>query len=254
MAASGDLAVSGTVEPGASLSSGSHVTVGRGVIGRKTRVTAGGQIRAQFAQEATLAASGDILLGHSAYCAQLRAEGSVVVSRSSSGRGGIVGGETWARDRIRTCTAGTHGGTRTCLITGLDGGSAREMDRLTRAIEVLSEHVHGSLERFGVESIDTVHIRNMIRAATGPRRRVLTHQAQQLGKLAQVYQAALSQRAEVRGRRARAFETSDITVTDTAHAGMSVRIGDAKTTLLNDVHRVRFLVRGGELVQEPAAD
>lgn len=250
VAAGGDLTVTGTVEPGASLSSDGDITVGHGIVGRKTSVVAGGRIRAQFAHEATLTSGRDILLENSVYQGRVRCGASVTISQSTGIHGGsIVGGETWAQDQIHSRVAGSHSGARTLLVAGLDGSSARELDKLSRNIEALSQHMQSLLGRFGLESVDVGHIRSMIRAATGPRRKLLAHQAHQLGRLVQLYQTALENRSTVTGQLSKSLETSAVQVDDTAYAGVTVRVGDQAVTLTDDAHHVRYHLNDGELEQ-----
>ena len=108
---SGSVTISGTVEPGSTVKSGADVAIGKGIVGILTRMAAGGDVRAQFVQEARVAASGDISLGSFAYHARLHAGGSVSVTNGSGQRrGSILGGETWARGGIDIRTAGTISG------------------------------------------------------------------------------------------------------------------------------------------------
>ena len=90
--ATGDITITDTVESGATVTAGGNLTVGRGIVGRKSRVAAEGNVRTQFIQEATVAAGRDILVGSYAYQARLRAGRRVIISRERAREGAAWGG------------------------------------------------------------------------------------------------------------------------------------------------------------------
>lgn len=248
--AGGNVSVSGTVEPGAQVSSGADVSVGRGIVGRRTKVWAKGSVRAQFVQEATVSADQDIVLGSFAYHARLRAGGRVAVSRTTGSRSGsIMGGRTWARAGMEAYVAGSTGGTPTPLVAGLGPDEARVLDRTERDIESTSGHMQRLLEQFGLEHVYLDHIRNMIRAATGPRRKLLANRARQLGEFAQQYHDLLADRRRLRDELDTDAERLEIRVYDTAFPGVSIRIGEYQCKLSGPVGAARFHVDGERLVE-----
>jgi len=91
--AGGDVTVFGSVDAGAVIASGGNVSVGYGVLGRKTKVVAVGNVRAQFVQEARVRAGHDVRVANYAHQGLLRAGNRVVVLRGEGTRGGsLVGG------------------------------------------------------------------------------------------------------------------------------------------------------------------
>ena len=80
--AGGSLTITGTVEAGATVGVRGDVTVGRGIMGRKTKVVAGGSVQAQFVQEATVISGDDMVLGNYAYHAQIQCGGKLTVKIS----------------------------------------------------------------------------------------------------------------------------------------------------------------------------
>ena len=124
--AGGAITIADTVESGATVASQEDITVGKGIVGRRTKIVAGGNVRAQFVQEATVRTGKDIVLGNYAYHAHLRAGGRIAVFRGIGTRGGsIMGGQSWARQGMETHIAGTRTGTPTTLTAGLDPEQAQ---------------------------------------------------------------------------------------------------------------------------------
>ncbi len=77
---------------------------------------------------------------------------------------------------------------------------AQLLDRLERSISTASNHIERLLERFALDHFDLVQIRNMIKAAVGPKRKILAKNARQLSQLAQMYQQLLKRRGTLRKR------------------------------------------------------
>ena len=247
--ASGGITVTESIEAGAELSSEADVTVGKGILGRKTKVAAGGTIRAQMVQEASLRARKDILLGNYAYHADLRAHGQVVVSRGKGRRGGsIMGGDTWGLMGVETHIAGAPSETPTTLVAGLSYEDANILDRLEGSISTASSHIERLLERLGLEQIDVGQIRNMIRAAMGPKRKILAKNARQLGELAQTFQRLLESRRGLRKKVEYLHERVEVKIWDRAYGGVEARLGEHRRKLAELHTAPRFHVRDELLV------
>ena len=248
--AGADVIVGGTVESGATVSTRGDVSVGQGIVGRKTRIFARGSVRAQYAQEATITAGKDIALGSYAYHAILRAGGRVVIARSHGDRGGsIMGGETWGRQGIETHTAGTLHGMASVLVAGLSAAQARELDRIHRSITMSNTQMERILDRFEMQTIDLTQIKNLIKAATGPTRKVLARRAHQLGQVVQSHQQLLARRKEIREQLGEGRKI-EIKVWDRAFPGVTVRLREHERELVEEVEAPRFRVVEEKLVEK----
>ena len=246
----GDITISGTVEAGAAVISQGNISIGRGIVGRRTKVVARGSMRAQFVQEARVIAGEDILLGNYAYHAHLRAGSRISVSKGTGSRGGsIMGGQTWVRQGMDLHIAGTPAGIATFLVAGLEPDQAEQLDKLKRSIETAQEHILRILKKFVMTRIDLTQIRNMIAAATGPRRKILAHYARQLGQLAKMHQQKLNERKQLEEKIGTASENTEILVRDQAYAGVVVRMGEHQRKLADDLQASRFHLADGELVE-----
>lgn len=240
--------ITGTVEAGATVVAEGDISVGKGIVGRRTRVTARGSMRAQFVQEARVLAGGDIELGNYAMYAYLRAGGDIRVAKGEGTRGGsIIGGETWVRQVLEVHFAGAPTGVQTRLTAAIGPEDAEQLDKLRSGISASCEHILRILKKFGLSRIDVSQIRNMISAAVGPRRRILAHQAQQLGQLAQVRQKLLADTQVIQEKVRRDMSGAEIRVQQRAFGGVEVRVGDLRRKLSQDLMPARFHVHDGEL-------
>lgn len=246
--AGGPVTITGTVEAGATVASRGDVTIAKGVVGRKTKVVAQGVIRAQFVQEATLIAGGDIELGNYAYHAQLHTAGQLVVNSGAGSKGGsVMGGQTWALKGVEAHMIGTKVGTETLVVSGVNQEQVRKLDKVNTGLQVCSEHITQILRRFNLAQIDMTQIKNMLAASTGPRRRILAHQAHQLGKLAQLYQGLLAQKTALEEELAASMD-AHIKAAGTVFPGTTVRIGDFRRKIVEEVRGARFHVDEDKLV------
>ena len=247
--ATGSIAVAGTVEAGAVLACGGDLAVGGGIVGRRTRVQAGGDMRAQYVQEATVAAEGDIELAEYAYQARLRAGGAISVKGGQGPRGGsIVGGQTWGRQRIEMRLAGARSHPVTTLTAGMDSASAHKLDKLKSAVDLTYTQLSRLLSRFGLAKVDVGQIQNRIAAAVGPRRKMLANTARSLGKVVLAYQQLSAARKELEGAIQIQVENSAIEIRDRAYVGVEIRLGEHIRKLTEDGAGGSFCVVDGEMV------
>ena len=132
--ATGDVTIAGTVEDGALVHSGGDVVVGKGIVGRRARVIAGGSLRAQFLQNSTVVAGADIELGSFAYHAHITAGNHLSMAKGGGHRGGsVIGGEAWARSTMDLFLAGSTAQVPTLLVAGLTPDSGKKLGWFCRS-------------------------------------------------------------------------------------------------------------------------
>ena len=113
--AKGDIEVNGVVE-GATLIAGGNIVIKRGVQGmNKGKLTAGGDICAQFFESANVAAKGDIIAG-SILHSHIESGGRIVISGR---KGFIVGGEIICETSVEANSIGNRMETQTIIKVGV---------------------------------------------------------------------------------------------------------------------------------------
>jgi len=248
--ATSNITITGTVESGATVMAGRNLTVGRGILGRKTRVTARDTVRAQFVQEARVAAGRDIVLGNFAYQARLHAGRQVNVTRGKGqGRGSVVGGQTWAHVRIEMLMAGSSDHVQTLLMAGVDANKLQRLDQLREGIDLIYFRLRHLLAQFGMKTVDVGQIKNMIAGTTGPRRMLLASKAQKLGQTVKDYQKLVATCDQLEQQMAAQVQGAEIRVHEQAFPRVEIRLGEHQRQLEEELASPCFRVVDGELVE-----
>ena len=160
-----------------------------------------------------------------------------------------MGGQAWAIQGIDLHFAGTKSGSDTMLVCGVNPEQVRVLDKLANGLESCSNHITHILGRFGLTQIDMTQIKNMLVASSGPRRRMLAAQAQQLGKLGQVYQGLLGQKKAIEEDLGEIGQEAQIKVADTVFQGVAVRIGDYRRKIVDEIRGACFRIADEKLIE-----
>lgn len=252
--ATGDIAIGGSVEDGCEVMARGDIAIGGGVSGRRTRVVAQGSVQAQFVQGATVAAGRNIHLEYAVRC-RLRSGNRVLLSGGEGSEGSsVVGGHIWALRQIDLHIAGSPSGALTSLAVGttmavgLTQEQAERLDRLQRFLEESNRQMAQLLERLGVSRIDPVQIRNLIKAATAPRRKVLVHYTRQLGRLARLHQKVLAEYRLI-DEEIKKVGDLEIRVRERIFPGVNLRLGKHRISVEQERQATLFRLVGDEIVE-----
>lgn len=248
------ITITSAVDSGAVVIAEEDIVIKKEVVGQRTRVVAGGSVRASFIRDARIVAGKDIALENHAHHAELHAGGKVVISRGANGAvGQLSGGHAWAHGGIDVHIAGSAVGVPTTLIAGLAPKQARELARLDRGIKRIYEHILHILQHFYLQRIDVMQIRNMIAATKGPRRQLMVSYARKLGELVQTYQGLLTEQERLRQTINVAVQGVEIRVRNIAFPGVVIRLGDKERTLTEEIRSTCFYLKDGKLSEKQSA-
>jgi len=137
--ASENITVNGTVE-GAFLVAGGNITVVGGIRGvSKGKVEAKGNIAADFADQATLFADGDILIKNALLHSDCRCGGKLVVSGGKKSQ--IAGGKIQAGSEVVCATLGSEMGTKTEIAVGALPEQVERRDFLRKELHQTTENL-----------------------------------------------------------------------------------------------------------------
>lgn len=246
--AGADITVCGSIDAGSVVAAGGNIAVGYGILGRKTKVVAVGDVRAQFVQEARVRAGHNLRLYNHAQNALLQAGHRIIIDRSKGPRGGsLAGGEAWGLHGIRCHFAGSPTYGRTEMVSGVDPQQAEKLDMLNRKLEESQKLLMRQLERFGLKSVDVKAIQRRLAASSGTQQRMLSRAAHQLGQVAQQHQGLLREKMEVEKSMTSSLKGAAIEASERAFPGVSIRIGDQQHRLKIDVENARFHIANDQL-------
>jgi uncharacterized protein len=129
---SGDITVMGFVDS-ATLEADGDVIISKGVLGRlikdqelSTKISAKGQIAAQFVQYSSLQAQGDILVTKQLLHSHTITKGRLTVSNPTGRRGDLVGGRVDADKGITAVAIGATAGTKTEIFCAMNQGELKQ--------------------------------------------------------------------------------------------------------------------------------
>ncbi|MEW6751209.1 MAG: FapA family protein [Candidatus Latescibacterota bacterium] len=242
--------IGGSVEPGGSVQARGDVQVSGGIVGGRTRLSAGGSVWAGHVEEAAVTAGGDIVVRQQATRARLVAGGGIYVGNGSSEEGGnLTGGEAWGRRGIRVYMAGTRAGESTLLAAGLLPQQGERLDKINESLNTAYGQLVRHLERFGMTRLDMAQVQNVIAAATGPRRRLLVNTAQRLAELVRLYRTLADRHKQLLSQIDVHAQEAVVEILGHLHSGVTVRVGQPLVRV--DATRpgpLRFHLVDGKLV------
>lgn len=241
--AGGSVTVTETVSEGAEIVSvNGDVTVGRGVVGRRTKIAAKGTVRVQFAHDATIRAGGDIVVGNYLYNADIFAGENVEVRKGEGARGGSVwGGRTVALQVVQAWSVGSPSWIVTEVVAGFDPEATEKRERVDGAITKTSQHLNRILDVFELSRLDPELIRATITKAVGKRRRFLEQQARLLGQLATSYKTLLEMRQGLLAEASAEQKVrSAISIRGTAYPEVTIRVKRQTLKLNREYDAVTF--------------
>lgn len=159
---SGDITVMGFVDS-ATLEAAGDVIISKGVLGRlikdqelSTKITAKGQIAAQFVQYSSLKADGDILVTKQLLHSQTLTKGRLTVSDPIGRRGDLVGGKVDAAKGITAVVIGATAGTKTEIFCAMHQGELKhqlkQLDDSVKAMSFAEEDIAARIKRLPPKS------------------------------------------------------------------------------------------------------
>jgi uncharacterized protein (DUF342 family) len=159
---SGDITVMGFVDS-ATLEADGDVIVSKGIIGRQikanelsTKITAKGQICAQFVQYSELNAQGNILVTKQLLHSYSKSDMVITVSDASGRRGDLIGGTATAKHGIHAITIGATVGTKTELFCAMEQSELKQdlkaLDDSVKSMVVATLDIEARLNRLPPKS------------------------------------------------------------------------------------------------------
>jgi uncharacterized protein (DUF342 family) len=203
----------------------------RGAITAGSRVKAGGNVSARFVLNSRVEAEGDVDVALSVTGSEIYAKGRLRVVGS---QGVILGGEVNAALGIEARTIGSPG-SRTKVVVGVDLRVAREMEEVQKARPAVQEELKILQGNLSKEFLRDPRAALLALPPTLRKPKIAI-----LQRMKELQQRALELTARHDELAQALSETRDaqIAVSGEIHAGTSVTIGSAKTTLTDTVKRV----------------
>ena len=219
-----------------------------GVVGENTIVEVDGNVTAKFVQDATVKAGGDVAVGSYIRSAHVSAGGSVRVEGSGGTVGGILGGEVWATEAIVSKNVGSESTQTTTLSLGIDQASFEDYEKATRLASRAQDLRLSLLKSIGISRLDASEIKRCIRSQPHRKHEILRYvqKANDLAIAEQEHQKVIN---DVGSRMRSASGNAHLDVSDIAYPKVTIRIGNATTTLDTALKNVSFRLDSKEGVK-----
>ncbi len=239
--ATGDVVVMESVENGAEVHCEGNLTVKQGIQGEKTHVTAGGDIRARFIQEALVEAEGELIAESYIRAADVRSQTRVAVEASGDS-GGIFGGEVWALDEVVSNNVGAVGTETTLIALGAVPKMFEEVDALRKEIQQAEASMAKLLGALGLSSLAAEEVKALVERNPRRAEAIEDKVAEATGFADTIETSKESVKALAEQIRSKAA-TVHLDVSNTAFHKVRVRVGNAETVLTADIKGARFRLK-----------
>jgi uncharacterized protein (DUF342 family) len=166
----GGVIVEGMVEGGGRVEAKGDVVIGKGVVGRESRINSGGNVYCPFVQQASIVARGDVYIDGHLIGAQISAGGQLVIRGHGEERNGTaIGGRIVAARGIQ---ARRLGGTRaeTMVAIGPDPELAGQIRTVDNALKFIKVNVLRIFRTLGINDVDATHFKRLIDTAPAHQR------------------------------------------------------------------------------------
>ena len=254
--AASNLSVDGMIEGGATVAALGDVTIGKGVIGHYTKITASGDVETKFVQQGSLVARGDVNITSHLINARVRAGGKMSIKGDGGEKGGIVvGGEVIASGGLELSQVGSPTVEGTVIGIAADPELAAKMKKLDRGIDFCRSNILRIFRTMGMSEINVAHFKELIEKNPPHKRKPMMKVLTQLRSLADTREKSVAARKDLEKALSESLDAAEIKVEGNALAGVKIMIGNEAMTLDNDLENPTFTraeqggitwTRGGE--------
>ena len=240
----GSITVGGLVEAGVILTAQGDITVGQGIVGEVTKVTAHGatslgSIQTKFIQNATVIAKSDIEVGSYIFNSQVRSGGAVTVHAEGGARGGsIVGGETLASTVVRCRIVGSPSASGTLVGISSDPEKSARLIKLDEAISFCETNILRLLRSIGLQTMDAQRIKTIMRQTSPPKQKVIIEIVKKLYDLIEARDKSVAERESIDNQLDQALDKSKICIEHTLYSGVEVEMGRGVLVTKEDANAI----------------
>lgn len=237
--AGGDIRIYGLVEGAQLVAKGNIVVTGGITAGNRGNIVAGGNVQANYLNQAKIKAGQDVIIHSSSLHSKVEAGGSILCNT-----GTIIGGVLLAGKDVHIKELGNHLYTKTEVSVGYDPSSEEKIKQLSEESKNISENV---------KKLDKIE--NMMLETAKAKGQLSQQEKDIIVKQRTTKNQLLTQLSEINERLQTMEEGKQkdccIYIYDKIHPNSSLHFGKY-TKMIQSVHSfVKFYVRQSEIVFEP---
>ncbi len=245
----GDTVIGGTVENGAHILVRGNLNVGKGIIGKDTKVIVMGSLQAEFVQDAEIMVKGDVEIGSYSFNGTIQSGGKIVVKTSATQKGGkVVGGVICASKGITMSTFGGPANKNTLAAIQRDVESLSLLKKIQMEIQNCTGTIMKIIKSLQLEAVDMDLIRNLIKKTPAEKRENLIKIVDNLSKLIKVRTELLDKEKSAEKKIELALKKAKIRIESDAFLGNKVRFDDRQITLDRDLGPAVFELQDDKII------
>lgn len=247
--AGGHTLIGGTVENGAHVLVHGNLTVGKGIIGKDTKIIVLGSLQAEFVQDAEIMVKGDVEINSYSFNGMIRSGGTITIKKSAAQKGGkVVGGIVCATKGINISTLGGPANKNTLAAVQRDSESLAVLKKIQTEIQNCTGTIMKIMKSLRLESVDMNLIRNLIEKTPADKREMLIKVIENLNKLIKMRKECFEKEKSLERKIELALQKAKITIKSESFLGNKVRIGDHQITLDRDLGPAVFQLKDDKIV------
>jgi len=231
--AKGDIEIGGGVENATLISEG-NITVAHGIVGKRTKIAANGNLKCKFLQNANVEAKGNIIVHDAILHSNVNAGKGVFVLGGK--KGAIIGGKIIAKDEVNAKNIGNMSEVPTQIEVGVEPAVRQEIVALEESLSVEKKQLHE--ERLNYKTL-------MAQNKTALANQSLAKQ-KELEQIIKMMYNSLTQHQ----KHLISNQQGKVSAVDTIWPGVRITIGNSTPLLKIDYRYVTFVNKIGRIEQQ----
>jgi len=232
--AKGNIEIGGGVENATLISEG-NIVIAHGVVGRKTKIIANGDLKCKFIQNANIEVKGNVIVQNDILHSNVNAGKSVFVLGGK--KGAIIGGKIIAKNEVNAKNIGNMAETLTEIEVGVDPEVRQEINALEQSL--ISERKQLQEERLKYKTLMSQNKINLAEES-------LIRQKELEQTIKMMYHNLHQYKKHVSSNQG----SSKVSVVDTLWPGVKLTIGNSTFLAKIDYRYVTFVNKIGSIEQQ----
>lgn len=249
VSAGGDTLIGGTVENGAHVLVRGNLNVGKGIIGKDTKIVVLGSLQAEFVQDAEIMVKGDVEIRSYSFNGTIRSGGEIVIKKSAAQRGGkVIGGIVCATKGITISTFGGPANKNTLAAIQKDVESLSVLKKTQETIQNSTGTIMKIMKSLKLEAVDMGLIRRLIESTPADKRGMLVKIIGNLNNLIITRKELLDREKTIEKQIALTLKKAKIRINNDAYLGNKIRFDDQQIILNRDLGPTVFELQDEKII------
>ncbi len=247
--AGGNTLIGGSIDNGAHILVHGNLNVGKGIIGKDTKVIVMGSLDVDFVQDAEIVVKGDVEIRKYSFNGIVRCGGEIIMKRTATTKGGkVVGGMLCATKGISISTLGGPSNETTVLAIQRNVELLALQKRIQEEIVNYTGNIMKIMKSLGLESVDMDLIRKIIEKAPVAKREMIVKVVGNLNTLLKMRQELYQKEKAVEKKIYKELERGQVRVKREVFYGSKIQFSDRMITIDQDLGPTVFMMAQDKII------